>query len=84
MYTIAMTGATTCATLAIRFTPPIITSANNNATAAPTTHVGMPKEREKPRAMLLPWMGGRNNPQATAASTANNAPKNGERSPFSI
>ena len=68
----------------MRFTPPMMTSASSEATTMPTSHTGTPKLCEQLRAMLLPWIGGRKMPQATAASTAKRQPKKGERSPFSI
>ena len=80
----AITGATTCATLAMRFTPPIMTSAMSKATTVPMTQTGTPKLREQLSAMPLHCTGGRKMPQATAASTANRPPKKGDRKPCSM
>ena len=80
----AITGATTCATLAMRFTPPMMTSPISTATPMPITHAGTPKVRPRLIAMLLLCMGGSRKPQATAASTAKRLPKKWLRKPFSM
>ena len=80
----AMKGVTICATLAMRFTPPIMTKAMSRATAKPTTHVLTPKARDMESAMPLHCTGGIKRPQAMAVMTAKTQPKRVLCSPFSI
>ena len=80
----AMKGATICATLAMRFTPPMMTKASTNATASPTIHGAMPNDCDIDNAMPLHCTGGKKMPHAMAVMTANTQPKKVLCSPFSM
>ena len=79
-----MKGATICATLAIRFTPPITTMPMSKATAPPTMAGLILKVLAKERAMPLDCTGGMKKPAAKTAVTANTTASHLLCKPFSI
>ena len=80
----AIKGATICATLAMRFTPPMMTRAMSEATTRPTTQGATPKACDMDSAMPLHCTGGMKRPQAMAVMMAKTQPKRVLCSPFSM
>ena len=65
-----MNGATSSATRAMRFTPPMMTSPRMKAVMPPMTAGVTPTELEKAMAMPLLWTGGISRPHAMMEQTA--------------